>query len=138
MVIDTRVTFSGVTVILAVEVTPWELAVMVAVPVETPVTRPPGEVTVAMLVAELVQPTWSPEIVFWLPSEYLAVAVSWTVLPTEIVAAEGVMKIELIEGLIKKPLQPHQVMQRRETKPAVSTNRLWLTSRTILAADAIW
>ena len=30
---------------------------MVAVPVETPVTRPPGEVTVATAVFELDQPT---------------------------------------------------------------------------------
>ena len=109
---------------------------MVAVPVETPVTPPPGEVTVAMLVAELDQPTDSPEIVFELPSEYLAVAVSWTKLPMEIVAAEGVMKIELIEGLIKKPEQPAQVMQRTRATPTVSTNRLWLTSPRILRADA--
>ena len=106
-------------------------------PVATAVTSPPGEVTVAMLVAELVQPTEDPEMLFELPSEYLAVQVNCVWSPTASVTAEGLMKIELIEGSIKKPLQPHQVMQRREAKPAVSTNRLWLTSRTILAAEAI-
>ena len=66
----------GVTVILAVAVTPWEVQVMTAVPVATPVTSPPGEVTDAMVSSELDQPTSDPEIVFELPSEYLAVAVS--------------------------------------------------------------
>jgi len=68
---------------------------MVAVPVLTPVTSPPG-VTVAMGSPELVspeldQPTEDPEIVPVLPSEYLAVAVSCCVLLTETVAALGVM-----------------------------------------------
>jgi hypothetical protein len=49
---------------------------MVAVPMETPVTDPPGEVTVATEVLELDQPTEDPEIVPELLSEYLAVAVS--------------------------------------------------------------
>ena len=49
-----------VTVTVAVPVTPWELAVMVADPWVTPVTEPPGEVTLAMLLAELVQPTEFP------------------------------------------------------------------------------
>jgi len=76
VVIDKLFTFVMVTVTLAVPLTPWSLAVMVAVPVATPVTSPPGEVTVATLVFELVQPTEFPEIVFELPSEYLAVAVN--------------------------------------------------------------
>jgi hypothetical protein len=134
---DTLVTFSGVTVTLAVELTPWELAVMVAVPVETPMTRPPGDVTVATLVAELVQPTWSPEIVFWLPSEYLAVAVSWTVLPAEIVAAEGVMKIELMEGLIKKPEQLPMLTQSTKANPVVITTRMVPATRTTFLDNAI-
>jgi hypothetical protein len=54
------VTLLIVTVTVAVPVTPWELAVMVADPWATPVTEPPGEVTVAVVVAELVQPTEFP------------------------------------------------------------------------------
>ena len=64
---------------------------MVDVPVPTPVTSPPGEVTVAMVSSELDQPTVDPEIVFWLPSEYVPVAISWTVLFTATVAEGGVM-----------------------------------------------
>jgi hypothetical protein len=56
--------FEGVTVTVAVVFTPCEVTLMVAVPVEIPVTRPPGEVTVATAVFELVHPTWVPEIVF--------------------------------------------------------------------------
>lgn len=82
--------FVGVTVTLAVVVTPWSETVMVAVPVETPVTSPPGEVTVATLVVELDQPTELPWIMFEVPSEYLAVALSWTVLPMAIVDDGGV------------------------------------------------
>lgn len=64
---------------------------MVAVPVATPVTSPPGEVTVATVSSEVDQPTLDPWIVFWLPSEYVPVAISWTVLLTETVAEAGVM-----------------------------------------------
>ena len=60
VVIDRLVTFMGVTVTVAVPVTPWSVQVMVAVPVATPVTRPPGEVTLATLVCELDQPTELP------------------------------------------------------------------------------
>jgi hypothetical protein len=60
MVITRLVMLLIVTLTVAVPVTPWALAVMVAVPRATPVTEPPGEVTLAMLVAELVQPTESP------------------------------------------------------------------------------
>jgi hypothetical protein len=70
------VTFVGVTVAVAVEVTPWDVQVMIAVPVAIPVTSPPGEVTVAIVSSELDQPTADPEMVLELPSEYLAVAVS--------------------------------------------------------------
>jgi hypothetical protein len=64
---------------------------MVAVPVSTPVTSPPGEVTVAIVSGELDQPTADPVIWFWLPSEYVPVAVSWTVLFSAIVAEGGLM-----------------------------------------------
>jgi hypothetical protein len=64
---------------------------MVAVPVATAVTSPPGELTVATVSSELDQPTADPVIAFWLPSEYVPVAVSWTVLFTATVAEAGVM-----------------------------------------------
>jgi hypothetical protein len=96
---------------------------MVAVPVATPVTSPPGDVTVAIVSSEVDQPTADPEIVFELPSEYLAVAISWTVLVTAIVAEAGVTKIELMVGLMKNPLHPPAI-QRSNTKPAVSPKRI--------------
>lgn len=58
------VTFSGLTVMVAVPVTPWSLTVMVAVPEETPVTNPPGEVMVAVVVSEEDHPTSDPVSVF--------------------------------------------------------------------------
>lgn len=69
VVIDRLVMFEGVTVTEAVVLTPWQMTVMVAVPVATPVTSPPGEVTDAMVSSELDQPTWVPVTTFWLPSE---------------------------------------------------------------------
>jgi hypothetical protein len=61
VVVMTRlVMLATVTVTVAVPVTPWALAVMVAVPRATPVTEPPGEVMVAMVVSELLQPTEFP------------------------------------------------------------------------------
>jgi hypothetical protein len=62
--------------------------------------------------------------VFELPSEYLAVAFNWTVLAMAIVDEGGVTKIELIEGLIKKPEQLPQVRQNRRTTLMVSTKRI--------------
>ena len=76
-----------------------------------------------MVSSEVVQPTVDPERVFELPSEYLAVAISWTVLSTAIVAEAGVIKIELIVGLMKNPLHP-QVTHKREAKQAVSPKRI--------------
>jgi hypothetical protein len=68
----------------------------------------------------------------------MAVAVSWTVLCTAIVDEGGLTKIELIDGLIKKPLQPAPVMQRtRAMVSAISAKRLWLNGR-ILPANATW
>ena len=125
VVITSVLTFVGVTVIVAVEVTPWAVTVMVAVPMPTPVTNPPGEVTLAMAVAELDQPTEDPVRFPELLSEYLAVAVSWTVWPVATVAEAGVIKIELIEGLMKKPPHPLQVTERRRERPVRSV-RLWL------------
>jgi hypothetical protein len=124
VVITTVLTFVGVTVIVAVEETPWAVAVMVALPMATPVTNPPA-VTVATEAAELDQPIEDPVRFPELPSEYLAVAVSWTVMVVATVADAGVMKIELIEGLIKKPPHPLQVTQRIRERP-VRTVRLWL------------
>src|SRR5271157_3861787 len=109
---------------------------MVALPLLTPVTSPPC-VIVATVAPELDQPTEDPEIVPVLPSEYLAVAVSCCVQVAEIVAALGVMKIEPIEGLIKKPSQPAPVRHRRIAMPVASIKRcLLLTSRRTLPADA--
>src|SRR5271157_4997300 len=109
---------------------------MIAVPVLTGMTSPPC-VIVATAGAELDQPTDDPEIVPVLPSEYLAVAVSCCVQLVEIVAVLGVMKIEPIEGLIKKPSQPAHVRHRKMAMPVASTKRrLWLTSRRTLPADA--
>jgi hypothetical protein len=115
------VMFMGVTVTVAVEVTPWSETVIVAVPVAMPVTSPPGEVTVAIVSSEVDQPTELPWIVFEVPSEYLAVAPSWTVPPMAIVADGGVMKIELIEGLTKKP---PQAAIGRQTRTATTVLRL--------------
>src|ERR1700683_728026 len=113
----------SVTLTVAVPLIPWEVAVMVAVPIATPVTEPPGEVTVEMLVAELDQPTESPLICFWLPSEYVAVAASEAIWPTPTVTEAGWTNIELIEGLMKKPLQ--DVRNGASAKPTatVSDNR---------------
>jgi len=62
------VKFWTVTVTLAVPLTPSALAVMVAAPVATPLTRPPF-VIVAMVSSELDQPTVDPESCDLLPSE---------------------------------------------------------------------
>ncbi len=93
---------------------------MVAVPEATPVTSPPGELIVAS-VDEDDHPREDDVMVLWVPSEYVAVAVSWTVPPTATVAAAGLMKIELTVGLMKKPLQLPKVTQR---KPAVKITRI--------------
>jgi hypothetical protein len=60
MVITRLVMLLIVTLIVAVPLTPWAVAVMLAEPRATPVTEPPGEVTLAMVGAELDQPTESP------------------------------------------------------------------------------
>ncbi len=49
---------------------------MVAVPEATPVTNPPGDVTVAVVVSEDDQPSEEDVMLLWVPSEYVAVAVS--------------------------------------------------------------
>jgi len=72
--------------------------VMIAVPAETPVTSPPGEVTVAIVGSELDQLTESPPIPCWLPSEYLPNTASWAVLLVAIVAEAGLMYVELSVG----------------------------------------
>ena len=64
----------------------------------------------------------------------MAVEMSWTVLLTAIVDEGGVTKIELIEGLIKKPLQPFPIMQRRMV--TASRNRRWFAIPRTLSADA--
>jgi hypothetical protein len=112
------------------------VTVMVAVPVATPTTSPPGEVTVAIVSSELDQPTEDPEMGPELPSEYLAVALSWTELAMATVAEGGVMKIELMEGLIKNPLQLPNVMHKRRAKLAVSTDGLRFNSRRTPTTDA--
>jgi hypothetical protein len=108
---------------------------MVAVPEATPVTRPPGEVIEAMVSSEDDQPTLSPWSGLWLPSEYVPVAVSWTVLLTATDAEGGVTKIELREGLIKKPLQLH-VTHRKKATPAVDIKRI-LAANSVRRADNI-
>jgi|SRR5580704_12109019 hypothetical protein len=104
---------------------------MVAVPVATAMTCPPGDVTVATVSSELDQPTVDPEIVFWVPSEYVAVAVSWTVLFTARVDEAGVMKIELMEGLIKKPLQAADVRHRTTAMAVAGTDPRPIRRRTL-------
>jgi hypothetical protein len=110
----------SVTLTVAVPLMPWEVAVMVAVPIATPVTEPPGEVTVEMLVAELDQPTEFPLICFWLPSEYVAVAASEAIWPTPRVTEAGWTNIELMEGLMKKPLQ--DVRNGASAKPTATVS----------------
>ena len=89
---------------------------MVEVPVPTPVTSPPGEVTVATEGDALVQPTCSPWTVFCVPFENRAVAVIWTVLPMETVAEGGLMNSELTVGWTKNPPQPATVKQATRAK----------------------
>ena len=74
------------------------VAVMVAVPAEAPVTKPPGEETVAMLGSELDQVTEFPLTSCWLPSEYMPCTASWTVLLFATVADAGLMNVLLREG----------------------------------------
>jgi len=65
--------------------------VMVAVPTATPVTKPPGEVTVAIVGSELDQLTEPPPISFWLPSVYMPCTTSWTV---SLIAIVGPSRID--------------------------------------------
>jgi len=58
--------------------------------------------------------------VFWVPFEYRAVAVSWTVLPMETVAEGGVMNSELTVGWTKNPPQPAAVKQATRAKVVLS------------------
>ncbi len=46
------------------------------------------------------------------------------------------MKIELMEGAIKKPEQLARVTQRKRANPLVNDKCLWLSTRSILLADA--
>jgi len=96
---------------------------MVAVPEATPATSPPGEETVAVVVSEEDQPSEDDVMLLWVPSENVAVAVSWDVPPTATVAEAGLTKMELTVGLIKKPLQLPRITQRKRVK-LVSRNRL--------------
>jgi len=73
-------------------------AVIVAVPIETAVTKPPGEVTFAIVGSELDQLTESPLTVCWLPSEYMPCTASWTVRLVAIVAEAGLMYVVLRVG----------------------------------------
>ena len=74
------------------------VAVMVALPAEAPVTKPPGEETVAIAGSELVQVTEFPLTSCWLPSEYIPCTASWTVLLFATVADAGSMNVLLREG----------------------------------------
>lgn len=99
-------------------------AVMVAVPIETPVTNPPGEVTVAIVGSELDQVVLSVLILLWFPSEYMPYAASWLVPLVAIVGEGGVMYIELRVGPLKKlPLQPDRNVATHRATAAVSTRR---------------
>ena len=75
----TDATGTSPTVTVAVPLFPSLVAVSVAVPAATPVTRPVAD-TEAIPGALLVQVTGRPVSVF--PAESLAVAASWTVCPT--------------------------------------------------------
>src|SRR5580698_4818301 len=99
-------------------------AVIVAVPIETPVTKPPGEVTVATVGSELDQLMLSPLILLWLPSEYMPVATSWVVPLAAIMGAAGVMNIEPRVGPLKKlPLQPCRNADANRATAMASTRR---------------
>ena len=74
------------------------VAVIVALPAEAPVTKPPGEETVAIVGSELDQLTESPLTSCWLPSEYMPCTASWTVLLFASVADAGSMNVVLREG----------------------------------------
>jgi hypothetical protein len=116
------VRFWTVTVTLAVPLTPSEVAVMVAVPVATPVTRPPF-VIVATVSFELDQPTVEPESWLLLPSEKVPVACSCCEPLMATVVEAGVMKIELMEGFMKKPVQAAKVRHKRMLVLVVSALR---------------
>src|ERR1019366_2919434 len=122
VVIDMDVKFWTVTVTVPVPLMPCAVAVMVAVPVETPVTSPPFEI-VATVSSELDQPTVDPESGCLLPSEKVPVAISCCVPLRAIVVEAGVIKIELIVGFTKKPVQPAHARHRRMAIPVASPKR---------------
>lgn len=99
----------AVTVIDDVDVKLPEVAVMVAVPAFTPVTRPPVD-TVAMVLSELVQET---ELVMSevLLSSKVPEAVSCCVPLTAMVAEVGATAIDVSLALTKKP-HPTRVLSR--------------------------
>jgi hypothetical protein len=97
---------------------------MVAVPSETPVTKPPGELTVAIVGSELDQVTESSLIFVWTPSEYMPYAASRTVSLLAIVAEAGLTHIVLREGCRKKPPpQPVRNANRNSPTATVRTGR---------------
>jgi hypothetical protein len=93
---------------------------MVAVPVPIPVTNPPVDI-VATVSSELDQPTVEPESGCLLPSEKVPVAASCCVPLIATVTDAGVMKIELMEGFMKKPVQLADIRHRTIERPVPST-----------------
>jgi hypothetical protein len=69
--------------------------------------------------------------------EYLALAISWTVLPMAIVAEGGLMKMELIEGLTKKPLQAAMATQSRMGRTAFRVERSVAVSGRVVSQELI-
>src|SRR3989441_339168 len=106
----TDATGAGVTVIAAVPLCPSEVAVIVAEPVATAVTRPLAP-TVATVTFELAHATARP--VNGLPLASLGVAASCTVRPTATLAVAGVTETDatgtLVTVILDAPLCPSDV-----------------------------
>jgi hypothetical protein len=103
---STEATGTGVTVTEAVSLLPSEVAVMVAVPWATPVTRPSWE-TVATPLLLLLQATLRLRVS---PEASLSVAVSWVVPPTVTEALEGAISTEATgTGVISGPVMMDEV-----------------------------
>jgi hypothetical protein len=107
-----------VTVIMADPVTEPAAAVIVAVPAETPVTRP-LLLTVATDVLLLLQKRPDGEVLV-VPSLNVAVASIWTVIVSGIVAVGPTARL-LRVGLTKNPLQPpaKATMESAEINPSL-------------------
>jgi hypothetical protein len=122
---------AGLTVIAGlVPVTDPEVAVNVTVPAATPVATPDAEIVATLVLDELHVTEFAR---FWvLPSEYVPVAVIWSVCPTMMDEAAAVTAMELkVRGagwVIPPPLPPQDVSKTA----AAHTNTTRITLRVLI------